>query len=107
MPGGHPDDGGRQEPEGSLPAASRPLTASGGLPGVPGTQHDPEKAHRAAEGVDEYDGLAKLLAFRFAVPPVEGEGGWSRLTHADQGYWEAEADMVRGYLVHGLGWRAP
>jgi hypothetical protein len=44
---------------GAFPAASQPLTASGGLPGVPGTQHDPERAHRAAEGVIEE--LARAL----------------------------------------------
>lgn len=90
----------------SFPAASQPLTASEGSAGVPGRPGGSGEAPGGAQGAGE-DGLAKLLAFRFGVPPVEGEGGWARLTHADQGYWEAEADMVRGYLVHGLGWKAP
>lgn len=89
-----------------LPGLSEPVAASEGAAGVPGTPPVGAEAPEGAEGADP-DGLAKLLAFRFGVPPVEGEGGWARLTGEQQGMWEAEADMVRGYLVHGLGWRAP
>jgi hypothetical protein len=40
--------------EESFPAASRPLTASGGLPGVPVTPQGPEEAPGGAEGVAVY-----------------------------------------------------
>lgn len=53
------------------------------------------------------DGLAKLLAFRFGVPRVEGEQGWRWLTDRQRQEWQLEADMVRGYLVNAEGWRAP
>jgi hypothetical protein len=58
------------------------------------------------EGADP-DGLAKLLAFSYAVPQVEGEGGWKLLTDTQRAAWRGDAEMVRGYLVNGLGWRAP
>jgi hypothetical protein len=95
-----------QDSKGAVRGASAPLPGSEGAAGMPVTPTGPGGALRGAEGVSG-DGLAKLLAIRFGVPPVEGEGGWARLTSEQQGYWEADADMVRGYLVHGLGWKAP
>jgi hypothetical protein len=84
-----------------MPGLSAPLPGSEGPVGMPGTPADPEGRTAALSGAAG-DGLAKLLAFRYGVPLVEGEGGWARLTSEQQGYWEADADMV-----HGLGWRAP
>jgi hypothetical protein len=92
--------------EGAASGTGSSLPGAGGLSGMPMTPGGSDGAQRGAERVAE-DGLARLLAFRFGVPPVEGEGGWARLTHGQQGYWEQDADMVRGYLEHGLGWTKP
>jgi hypothetical protein len=53
------------------------------------------------------DELEKLLAFRYGVPPVEGEPGWAGLSPKARAYWRDEAEMVRGYLEHGVGWTKP
>lgn len=93
-----------------MPATSGPLPGERTLAGVPGrpwSAESAEEAHSGSSAVSAEDGLAKLLAFRYGVPRVEGEQGWARLTDAQQREWRGDADMVRGYLVHGLGWRAP
>lgn len=62
-------------------------------------------AQEAAQAVD--DRLAKLLAFRYAVPRIDGESGWRALTGTQREDWRLEAQMVEGYLVHGVGWTKP
>lgn len=47
--------------ESSFPAVSQPLTASGGLAGVPGTPPGPGEAPGGAEGVGHTERLARAL----------------------------------------------
>lgn len=110
--GGHPEpwDGrGGPEPEGAASGTGSPSGRDGGLAGVPGRVGGSGEAPGGSErvGSGDPDGLAKLLAFNYAVPQIESEGDWARLTYTQRAAWRGDAEMVRGYLVKDLGWRAP
>jgi hypothetical protein len=67
----------------------------------------PEHRRRHAAMTAGQDGLAKVLAFRFAVPAVGSEAEWDWLSDRQRQQWRLEADMVRGYLENAEGWRRP
>lgn len=74
--------------------------------GVPVSKRQLAEQRQAGTGEIE-DGLARVLAFRFGMPKVDGEPGWFLLPERQKDEWRAEADMVRGYLVNAEGWRKP
>jgi hypothetical protein len=55
MPGGHPDDRGRQEPEGPFPATAAPLPGSGEVAGVS------RPPLGSGDGTEALSGLAQAL----------------------------------------------